>query len=265
MEENKEIRQDRDANPDPITGEPGAHPVGTGIGAAGIGAAGTAIGAAVGGPVGAVVGAVVGSVAGGLAGKGVAEQIDPTVEEAYWRDNHRSRPYFEDNYDYDRDYSPAYRTGYDGYSSNAGGGETFEAAEPRLRENYEKQRGESRLDWDKAKPATQDAWNRSDFLVKGYRDNDEYWRSNHQSRPYAKSGRSYDDYESAYRSGYSSYQTYGRDRGMTYEQAEPEIRSRYERENRDGLGWDDAKNAVQDAWHRAKDSVTDNDRHRSYR
>ncbi|NJL23055.1 MAG: hypothetical protein HC895_23115, partial [Leptolyngbyaceae cyanobacterium SM1_3_5] len=37
-----------DSNPDPITGEPGAHPVGTGIGAAGAGAAGAAIGGVVG-------------------------------------------------------------------------------------------------------------------------------------------------------------------------------------------------------------------------
>ena len=66
-------------NRDPITGEPGAHPVGTGVGAA---AGGIAAGAAVGsvaGPVGTVVGAAVGAVAGGLAGKGVAEKVDPTV------------------------------------------------------------------------------------------------------------------------------------------------------------------------------------------
>ena len=66
-------------NRDPITGEPGAHPVGTGVGAA---AGGVAAGAAVGsvaGPIGTAVGAAVGAVAGGLAGKGVAEKIDPTT------------------------------------------------------------------------------------------------------------------------------------------------------------------------------------------
>ena len=46
-------------NLDPITGTPGAHPVGVGLG-----------------PVGTVVGAV----AGGLDGKAVAEHFDPTVE-----------------------------------------------------------------------------------------------------------------------------------------------------------------------------------------
>ncbi len=67
------------ANRDPITGEPGAHPVGTALGAtAGAVAAGAAVGS-VAGPVGTVVGAAVGAVAGGLAGKGVAEQVDPTT------------------------------------------------------------------------------------------------------------------------------------------------------------------------------------------
>ncbi len=78
-------------NRDPITGTPGAHPVGTGVGAAGGAAAGAAIGA-VAGPVGAAVGLVAGGVVGGLAGKGVAEKIDPTAQDAYWRDNYLEAP-----------------------------------------------------------------------------------------------------------------------------------------------------------------------------
>ena len=83
--------RDVDTNPDPLTGERSSHPVGTGVGAAALGAAGTAIGAAA-GPVGAAVGAVIGGVAGGLAGKAIAEQIDPTLEESYWRETYTSRP-----------------------------------------------------------------------------------------------------------------------------------------------------------------------------
>ena len=56
-----------DANPDPLTGTPGAHPVGVGTGALGGAAAGAGIGTVVGGPVGALVGGAVGAVAGGLA------------------------------------------------------------------------------------------------------------------------------------------------------------------------------------------------------
>ena len=45
---------DVDANPDPITGQPGAHPVGTGVGAAAVGAAAGAGAGLVAGPVGVV-------------------------------------------------------------------------------------------------------------------------------------------------------------------------------------------------------------------
>ena len=67
------------ANRDPLTGEPGAHPVGTAVGAAAGGIAAGAAAGSVAGPVGTVVGAVVGAVAGGAAGKGVAETVDPTT------------------------------------------------------------------------------------------------------------------------------------------------------------------------------------------
>src|SRR3954462_11343173 len=91
---------DHDRNPDPITGAPGSHPVGTGIGAAGAGAAGAAIGS-IAGPGGPATGAVVGAVAGGLAGKGVAEAVDPTTEDTYWRDNYTSRNYVRKGAAYD--------------------------------------------------------------------------------------------------------------------------------------------------------------------
>lgn len=65
-------------NNDPITGEPGAHPVGTGLGAGSGALAGAGIGL-VAGPVGAAVGAVVGAVVGGLAGKEIAENANQTV------------------------------------------------------------------------------------------------------------------------------------------------------------------------------------------
>jgi hypothetical protein len=160
-----------DANRDPLSGEPGAHPVGTGVGAAGAGAAGAAIGGAVGGPVGAVVGAVVGSVAGGLAGKQVAESIDPTVETAYWRENYKSRPYYESTYTYD-DYDPAYQTGYQGYSRYVGTGRTYEQVEPELRQDYERNYGSGRLSWEKAQHATRDAWNRVERAIPGDADRD---------------------------------------------------------------------------------------------
>lgn len=157
---NDKILDDRnDANLDPITGEPGAHPVGTGVGAAGAGTIGTVVGAVVGGPVGAAIGAVVGSVAGGLAGKSAAEKINPTVEDDYWRNNHTSQPYFDKAHDYN-DYQPAYQAGYEGYGRYGVTGRTYDDAEPDLRSDYEKDRGGAGLAWDKAKYATKDAWHR---------------------------------------------------------------------------------------------------------
>lgn len=165
MSNDKKISNDsNDANLDPITGEPGAHPVGTGVGAAGAGAVGTAIGAVVGGPVGAAIGAVVGSVVGGLAGKNAAEKINPTVEDEYWRNNHTSQPYFDKAHDYN-DYQPAYKAGYEGYDRYGATGRTYDDAEPDLKSDYEKTRGGTGLAWDKAKYAAKDAWHRVENAV----------------------------------------------------------------------------------------------------
>lgn len=118
-------------NLDPLTDEPGAHPVGTGIGAATAGAIGAAIGV-IGGPLGIAAGAVIGAVVGGYAGKGAAEVIDPTAEDAYWRENHQRQPYADKKRAYE-DYLSAYRAGYTGYRR----GETFEEREADLQMQYE--------------------------------------------------------------------------------------------------------------------------------
>lgn len=146
-----------DANRDPITGTPGSHPVGTGIGAALGGAAAGAATGTVAGPVGTLIGAAVGAVIGGLAGKGVAEQIDPTSEDAYWRENYAEQPYVDTSSSYD-DYGPAYGYGVNSYTMYPGS--TFEQIEPDLSRNWEASRGVSRLDWNRAKPASRDAWRR---------------------------------------------------------------------------------------------------------
>lgn len=151
---NQELKKDKSRNPDPITGAPGSHPVGTGIGAA---VGGAATGAAVGtvaGPVGTAVGAAVGAVVGGLAGKGIAEKIDPTREDAYWRDNHARQP-FANKRSYD-DLAPAYRVGYEGYGEYGVAGKTFEESEAELRRKYEGQN--AKCGWNEARLASQAAW-----------------------------------------------------------------------------------------------------------
>src|SRR5829696_9807850 len=143
-----------DANRDPITGEPGAHPIGTGAGAAGGAAAGATVGA-IGGPVGAVVGGAVGAVAGGLAGKGAAESVNPTVEDEYWRQNYTSRPYIDQGADYEA-YRPAYRYGWESYDRYAG--RSFDDVEPQLSTEWENRNNP--LGWQEARGAVRDAWDR---------------------------------------------------------------------------------------------------------
>jgi hypothetical protein len=151
-----------DANRDPISGEPGAHPVGTGVGAAAAGAAAGAAGGLIAGPAGAALGAVIGAVAGGLAGKGVAESIDPTVEDTYWRQNYAQRPYYDKNTAYE-DYRPAYQLGWEARSKYAS--RSFDEAEPELGRDWEAAKRQSQLTWQKAKHATRDAWNRVEHSV----------------------------------------------------------------------------------------------------
>jgi len=155
-------------NEDPITGEPGSHPVGVGVGTAAGAAAGGAMGA-VGGPLGAAVGAVVGGIAGGLAGKAGGEAVNPTVEDAYWRENHSTREYYEPGHTYDQDYAPAYRLGWEGPSRY---GQDFVTSESAMRTDWEERKGSSRLDWPRAKHAVRDAWHRVERRLPGDADND---------------------------------------------------------------------------------------------
>ncbi len=146
----------KNLNLDPITDEPGAHPVGTGIGAGGGALAGAAAGA-MGGPVGAAVGAVVGAVAGGLAGHSVAEAVNPTAEEAYWRSSYDKEAYYRSDYTYD-DYAPAYRAGWEG---RAAGRETWEQVRDDWSNRWDGSTVGSRLKWDEAEPAAKAAWERA--------------------------------------------------------------------------------------------------------
>ncbi len=162
----------RDANRDPITGAPGSHPVGTGIGAAAAGAAGAAIGSVVPGvgtAIGAAVGAVVGAVGGGLAGKAVAESVNPTEEDAYWRQNFKNRPYYEVDKAYD-EYAPAYRYGWESRSKYEG--RQFDEVESDLGRDWDRAKGRSSLGWEKAKSATRDAWHRVERAIPGDADRD---------------------------------------------------------------------------------------------
>lgn len=150
---------DRDANRDPISQEPGSHPVGTGLGAAGGAAAGAVIGGAVGGPVGAAIGGTIGAIGGGAGGHAAGEAVNPTAEDAYWRENWHSRPYVERARGYDY-YQPAYRFGWearDRYRDR-----DWNEVEQSLATDWDRHREQSRADlrWDEARLAARDAWRR---------------------------------------------------------------------------------------------------------
>ena len=158
-----EEREDRDLNRDPITDEPGAHPIGTGLGAAGGAVAGAAAGS-IAGPVGAAIGGVAGAVVGGLAGKAAGEAVNPTAEEAFWRENYDKEPYYERGRSFD-DYGPAYRLGLSGRQRYE---QQWNDVEPKLATEWDGSRGSSSLDWQRASPASQAAWRRADEQYRNY-------------------------------------------------------------------------------------------------
>jgi phage tail tape-measure protein len=155
----KETREEAArSNRDPITGEPGSHPVGTGLGSAGGAAGGAAVGAAVGGPVGAVVGGVVGAVAGAAAGHAIGEVVDPTVESAYWKTAYTTRPYYRADRKFE-DLEPAYRQGWE-RAAAAKADSRFEDVESDLERTWPTAKGHSRLEWRDARAAARDSWDR---------------------------------------------------------------------------------------------------------
>jgi hypothetical protein len=234
----------RDEYRDPITGAPGAHPIGTGVGAAGGGAGGAAVGTAVAGPVGTLVGAAIGAVIGGLAGKGVAEMVDPTGEDEYWRENYRDRPYV-DGEPYDT-YRPAYAYGWETRRRNLDA--TWEEAEPELEHGWERLDDRVELGWDRAKLAARDGWERVEAgFERLFTDEDDYWRENYQGHPYVAAGEPYETYRPAYRYGARS-RVQHLDSG--WEDVESDLERGWERfKGQSRLTWHQAKDAVRDGWH----------------
>jgi hypothetical protein len=108
-------RANRDASRDPMSAAPGAHP----------------------------------------SGRSLAEIIDPTVEESYWRSNYMREPYYERGYNFE-DYYPGYRTGWEGRRRYENRG--FDEVERELAREYQRNRGDSRLEWPKCRHAARAAW-----------------------------------------------------------------------------------------------------------
>ena len=139
-------RKGRDLDRDPDTGQPEDH------------VGGVAGGAFAGGTAGGIAGAVAGSVIGGITGKAIAERINPQHEDDYWRNEFPTRSYAAaSKYGWD-DYEPAFRLGYKHYPEHHGRG--FDDVEPEFARLWSEGRGESHLEWEEARPATRDAYER---------------------------------------------------------------------------------------------------------
>ena len=125
--------------------------------AAGGAAAGAIAGTVVAGPVGTVIGAAMGAIAGGIVSLSDAQAIDPSQEDAYWREHFVNRPYVENGSSFD-DYGPAFGYGVNAYTQHVG--RSFDSIESDLSSGWNTARGGSKLDWDRARNATRDAWDR---------------------------------------------------------------------------------------------------------
>ncbi len=236
----------RDLNRDPISGTPGAHPVGVGVGGTAGGIAAGALAGTVFGPLGTLIGAAAGVLVGAVAGKGVAEHLDPTEEHAYWREEFRNRPYYKEGADYDRDYATVYGLGLQ--AREADPTSTWEQTEATLAGEWPRNRGESRLEWEDARLAARDSWERADRSHRVYRENDDYYAGRFDQVDYRDPGLAYDDYRPAYRYGTQARSRYA---GRTWDDSlERDLENGWDRFKADSrLSWEKAKHAVRESFH----------------
>ena len=94
----------------------------------------------------------------------MAETLDPSLEDAYWRVNFADRPYVAAGSTYD-DYGPAYGYGVASYGRYQG--RSFDQLEANLARAWSSARGASNLDWALARNAARDAWTRAGQPAKG--------------------------------------------------------------------------------------------------
>lgn len=129
--------------------------------------------------------------------------------------------------------SPADRAGSHEKTSRPGDTRSHESASPRASSHEASGDKPSRLD-----PAAET----------------EYWRGAFASRPYGKSGQSYEEFAPAYRLGWES--AGHSENATTFDSVEKKIGSGWDQaRGTSRLGWDQAKHAARDAWDRARKSI----------
>lgn len=150
--------ENEEETPKRVSGEPESHLSAIGGGGIAGAATGAAIGTAVGGPVGGAIGAAAGGLAGLAAADKAIDQLDPKIEEKYWQENFKNRPYYKAGDTYES-YAAAYRFGWETASRKEFSRKTFDEAETSLQKEWQKQHGDSR-DWTEVLEIVRDAFDR---------------------------------------------------------------------------------------------------------
>ena len=94
----------------------------------------------------------------------VAEFVNPTDYEDYWRSHFYGTVYYVSGCVW-RDYRPAYRLGFDAYFSNHG--RKFDDVEFEIARSWEAIKDNSQLTWSQAKHAVRDGWQFVESAVTG--------------------------------------------------------------------------------------------------
>lgn len=258
-----------DSNPrneDPITGEAGAHPVGTGVGATGGAVTGATVGTLIAGPVGTIVGAAIGAIAGGLAGKGVAEGMNPTEGGAP-----EEHPVGTTLGASGGTIAGASIGAIGASAGHMAGKGTGEVVNPKMRDEVGDHNLGTAVGAGSGAVAgalvgavggpigmavgtavgglTGAAAGHGVASAVNPAAEDTYWRGSYNTRPGYVTGYTYDeDYLPAYQLGYNSR---GRYAGRSFEDAESSLKSDWDSSHSASrLTWDQARHAIRDAWNR---------------
>ncbi|WP_088893644.1 hypothetical protein [Leptolyngbya ohadii] len=87
-------------------------------------------------------------------------------EDRYWQQHYEEQSYYQSGLTY-RDYQPAYRLGYEGYTRYHGTGMSYDEVEPELQQQYEREQRSSWLSWEQARHAVRDGWYRLEQAFRG--------------------------------------------------------------------------------------------------
>ena len=162
----KDAEQDALKSGKRVSGEPDSNLSAVAAGGIAGATAGAVIGTVVAGPIGTAVAAGAGAILGGAGAEKIADIIDPKLEEAYWEENYKNRPYYKLGEPYES-YLPAYRYGWESSIRKKYENRTFEEIEADLEAEWHAHRGASNRQWSDAKQAIRDAFERIRERVAG--------------------------------------------------------------------------------------------------